>query len=459
MSGPRFGRRPLLFGGATGLASLFLGPLLRGDPRPGPQPRLVLIMQNNGTQQSNYWPREGFTSPILEPLLSEPSIAKKCRFVKGVSVPFDTSGTDGNEHDVGFARMFTGAKLVSVGGHPYGGARSVDQTVARAFREDSLALAVLASAVEPFPKVGFDHRRSFSYVAPGVHNPPFVDMLQAYERFFAPPPALAPDMRARLLSKKSALDASLADLARLRSRVPDLDREKLDRHAEAIRDVERGLVRELEGRRGLGASSPYRPEMPKDFASDPAALVTHERAIPELVGTAMDLCAAAIASSAARVCTVQLGYGGGKWKFGWEGYDVDLHGEVAHRDTSDQGSSPENTAHLVKANRWYASQIARLVSKLDSIPETDGSTVLDHTLVVWANEFGRGDHSLQNIPIALLGGSALPGLGAGGRTIDVGVQPFQRLGCTILRAMGIPSRGFGDLPECGPFQGLAASRP
>lgn len=448
------GRRSFLLGGAAGLASLALGRRLEGAPLPGPLPRLVVVMQNNGTQQANFWPRAGFTSPILEPLLSDPAIAAKCRFVKGVSVPFDTNGADGNEHDVGFARMFTGAKLLSVGGRPVGGARSVDQTVARAFGQDSMALAVLASAVEPFPKVGFDHRRSFSYLAPGVLNPPFVDMVQAYERFFGPPPALAADARSLLAARKSALDASLADLARLRAKVPPLEREKLDRHAEAIRDVERGLVRDLEGRKGVGASSPYAPARPADVARDPAALVTHERAIPDLVGTAIDLAAAAALTSAARVSTVQLGYGGGKWRFAWEGLDVDFHQEIAHRDTGDGGSTAENTAKVVTVNRWYASLVHRLAKKLDAVPETETTTALDHTLIVWANEFGRGDHSLENVPVALVGGGALPGLGKGGRTIDRGVQPFQRLGATILRAMGLPARGFGDLSDCGAFVGL-----
>ena len=447
-------RRSFLLGGAAGLASLALGRTLAGAPLPGPPPRLVILFQNNGTQQANFWPRAGFTSPILEPLLGDPRIASKCRFVKGVTIPFDGNGTDGNEHDMGFARMFTGEKILSVGGRPFGGARSVDQTVAHAFDEDAMTLAVLASAVEPFPKVGFDHRRSFSYVAPGVQNLPMLDMVQAYERFFAPPPSLAPDARALLSARKSALDASLADLARLRARVPALEREKLDRHAEAIRDVERGLVRDLEGRRGPGSSSPYRPEKPDDIAKDPTALVTHERSVPQLVNDALDLVCAAILTKAARVSTLQLGYGGGKWRFAWEGLDVDFHAEIAHRDTGDAGSTAENTAKVVTVNRWYASLVHRLAAKLDAVPETEGTTALDHTLIVWANEFGRGDHSLENVPIALIGGGALRGLGKGGRTIDAGAQPFQRLGCTIQRAMGIPSRGFGDLRECGPFVGL-----
>jgi hypothetical protein len=447
------GRRGLLLGAAAGLSAFAGARPLRGEAPPGPAPRLVVILQNNGTQQRSFWPGASFTSPILAPLLDDPAIASRCRLVKRVFVPIDANGTDANEHDMGFARMLTGERLLSVGGKPFGGARSVDQIVARAFGEESLALAVLASEVEPFPKLGYDHRRSFSYVAPGVHKVPYVDMVQAFDRFFAPPAPLDAPTRRRLLARKSVLDTSLEGLARLRERVPPHEREKLERHADAVREVERGLVRDLEGRPGKGALSPHRPARPASV--EPAALESREHRIPELVGTAMDLVGAAVASGAARVSTVQLGYGGGKWRFSWEGVDMDLHGECAHRDTSDEGSSPENTDRLVRANRWYASQVARLVKKLAAIPETADTSVLDHTLVVWVNEMGRGDHSLENVPVVLLGGSALPGLGPGGRVVDTGErQPFQRLGCTILRAMGQKADGFGDLPSCGPFAGL-----
>jgi hypothetical protein len=106
----------------------------------------------------------------------------------------------------------------------------------------------------------------------------------------------------------------------------------------------------------------------------------------------------------------------------------------------------------VQANRYYATQVAYLARKLNAIPE-GGGTVLDNTLIVWANEFGRGDHSLDNIPIVLIGG-ARGALASGGRLVDVGRQTFQRVGCTILRAMGLPAEGFGDEPACGPLQGV-----
>ena len=73
--------------------------------------------------------------------------------------------------------------------------------------------------------------------------------------------------------------------------------------------------------------------------------------------------------------------------------------------------------------------------------------------MVWANEEGRGDHDLENVPVVLLGlvGRGIP---AGGRLIDQGKQPFNRLGCTVLNLMDHPAAGFGDRGDCGSFAGL-----
>ena len=132
---------------------------------------------------------------------------------------------------------------------------------------------------------------------------------------------------------------------------------------------------------------------------------------------------------------------------------MNVHNDLAHKDTSDAGSSPENTAKLVTVNRYYARVVARLAQKLDALPDANGTTALDHTLVVWANEFGRGDHSLENVPLVLIGGQGA-GAATGGRLVDRGRQPFQRIGCSILHAMGMRVPGFGDAPTCGPIVGL-----
>jgi hypothetical protein len=96
--------------------------------------------------------------------------------------------------------------------------------------------------------------------------------------------------------------------------------------------------------------------------------------------------------------------------------------------------------------------VARMATTLNAVPEA-GGTLLDNTLVVWANEEGRGDHNQDNVPVVLLG-LVGRGIRSGGRLIDAGKQPFNRLGCTVLNLMDHPAPGFGDLSDCGPFVGL-----
>jgi hypothetical protein len=427
----------------------FLWPLADRVFASAPPPkRLVLFMQNNGTQQANFWPRVDFNSPILQPLLSDPRIAQKTNVVKGVYVPRDPNGTDGNEHDMGFARMFTGAKLLSIGGKPWGGAPSVDQILANKWGIDSLTLAILTSADSPHPKPGFDHRKSFCYIGPGQNKLPLLDPFVVYRQLF-PTVGTEPSTLQRLLLRKSALDAVSGDLAEVAAALGPQERRKLDLHLSSIRQMELRLNRALDGT----AVPCTQPTAPRDFThTAPELLLSNEAALPEIVGNMIDLGATALSCGLVPIVTIQFGYGGGTWRFAWEGINLDCHGEVAHLDTSDEGSSPINTDRAVRMNHYYASQVARMAQALEATPEGDG-TVLDNTLIVWANEQGRGDHSQINVPVVLIG-KAGGAIRRGGQLIDRGDQVFNKLGCTILNAMGESVPGFGDAANCGPFPGI-----
>src|SRR5260370_36376602 len=134
--------------------SLSFARLLRGDSEP--PKRLVLLMQNNGTQQANFCPtRPDLRSPILDSLFLDSAgqdngLSAKTNLIKGVYIPYDDNGIhQANQHDMGFARMFTGARLMAHAGQPWGGAASVDQILAQRWNVDSLARAVLSSQTEP----------------------------------------------------------------------------------------------------------------------------------------------------------------------------------------------------------------------------------------------------------------------------------------------------------------------
>jgi hypothetical protein len=449
MRSPSFARRRLLQSLALIPATLPFVRGLRADSAAPPK-RLLLLMQNNGTQQANFWPNAQLSSPILDHLFLDPitkvdnGLRAKTNIVKQVYVPNDANGTTANQHDMGFARMFTGEKLISRAGQPWGGGASVDQLLAKQWGADSLTLGVLASQYEPSPKPGFDHRQSFTYLGPATLKQPRTDPLEVFRYLF--PAGDHANAAQRLELRQSVLDAVRGNLAEVSLRLGASERAKLDYHLTAIRDVERHI--------GAAASTcPTRPGVPPDYlALDPGAESNHEDYIPQLIDNMLELAAVSITCGITPIATLQLGYCGGKWGFGWQGINLECHGDVAHHDTSDAGSDPINTQRVVLMNQYYARCVGRLAAALDAVPEGNG-TVLDNTLLVWANEQGRGDHNQENVPVVLIGGAG-GALRQGGRVIDAGRQVFNRLGCTILNAMGTPAKGFGDVADCGVFDGL-----
>jgi hypothetical protein len=364
----------------------------------------------------------------------------------------------GNEHDIGFARMFTGAQLMpTADGTPWGGAISIDQILARDWNVRSLTTAVYASAVEPFPKPGFNHRQSFSYLASQQLNLPVIDPLTAFQSMF--PGGTDPGGRQRLLDRQSVLDSVAGDLQEMAGRLGPDDKQKLDFHLSAVRDAETMLSTLLASH----ASCPATPAAPRDFASIPPGMANNEvnveTYVPDMFDAMVGIIGAALKCGLTRVASVQFGYGGGKWNFGWRDVNMNHHQLAAHLDhTDDPGTTPDQlavTARVTTINQYYAGVVRKLAMELDGAPEGSGS-MLDNTLIVWSNEFGRGDHSLTDIP-AVLVGLVGNGIASGGNVYDVAAanggaqQPHNILGYHVLNALGHATAGWGDIADMGPY--------
>jgi hypothetical protein len=444
-------RRDLLRG--TGACSL-LFPFLRAGRAAAapPTPRLVLLMQSNGTGQPSFWPATpgSLSSPILDPIVTKyPALAAKTTVIKGL---LNDSGGAGNGHDQGFIGLYSGYRSQGGFNDPFGPGISLDQvlrsklTIAEPF--PTLNCGVLATDTPVFKT----HRRSFSYTGPRQQIPTETDPYKQYAQFFAVGPPLAPGddavaaAKRRLARKRTVLDYVTGDLRTLHGRVGALDRLKLEAHEDALRRIEHRLSATLQPDAAV-----VRPARCGSVRGAPIGLdITAEDNVPALIEVMFDFLALALSCQLTRIVTFQFGNGGEKWYFKWLGINQNSHDDIAHRDN---GMNPDAAAKVLRINVWYAEQVARLALALDQIPEGEG-TALDNTLIVWGNELATGPHGLADIPIVLLG-KAAGRLTRTGLLVDAGAQDYHRLGTSLLNIMGVPATGFGEVAECGGIQGLS----
>jgi hypothetical protein len=439
MNDRAFARRDLMrAAGATLLVPAFLKSAFADPATLGP--RLVILMQACGTHQDAFWPdpRTG-TSPILDPLLSKAELRPKTILMKGVG---NVTVGLGNEHDRGFNSLWTGVPPVGTPEDCFGGGPSIDQILKRALSPQvafpTLNCGVLAAYVPQ--KNG--HRRSFSYVGAAAQVPTQVDPYRMYGALFPGPgsQSLAEPPEVRMALRKSVLDYAARDLSNLAGRLGPKERQKLDLHTTAVREYENRLAL------GVKASAMCpRPAAPAG-SLDP----TQEDNVAPLTDIMLDLVAVALGCNLTRIVTFQLGLCGNQWRYRWIGIDRDSHQELAHRDAPD-GSNPDATQGMIQISNWTAQRVTRFAQQLDAMPEANG-TVLDHSLVIWANENSTGLHGMDNLPLVFLGraGGKLTRSGV----IDKGVQTHYQLCTSVLNLMGVDAAGFGDDPASGPLRGL-----
>jgi hypothetical protein len=127
--------------------------------------------------------------------------------------------------------------------------------------------------------------------------------------------------------------------------------------------------------------------------------------------------------------------------------------EGHHSLSHDPDDNKESYAKLLKINSWFSGEFAYLVKRLAETPEPgQAGSMLDHTLVVWTNELGKGNtHTLDNIPMVLVGGA--PGFQMG-RSLKLDKVAHNRLWLSIAHAMGhtgLQTFGQADLCAEGPL--------
>jgi Protein of unknown function (DUF1552) len=288
---------------------------------------------------------------------------------------------------------------------------------------------------------------------------PELSPAEAYAKIFSgfipggPSDANTARLLKALKGRKSALDFSLDELARIKKLAPASESDKIDAHAEAIRKVEKQISDQINGLVGAKCSVPGPPDPSlvgksgsKNDYGNPKTPIRDDL-IHEQVGKAhAAIILAAFQCDIIRVATFQWSPGTNHVSFGGL-YPADPSGNYMHHPMSHQisqagwanGPPPSDARELAlfefltNVQTWYNQKTADILTTFKNATDAFGNSVLDHTIVPFVTEIAESNSSRSPKPALVFGGSKL-GM-RGGQFLNFStVRPQTDLFATIAQA-------------------------
>lgn len=246
------------------------------------------------------------------------------------------------------------------------------------------------------------------------------------------PEATAEEQAKRRAKRLSVIDYASGQVEALQSKLGKTDRDKLDQYLTGLRDLEKRLTAE---------NTEAVCSLPAMFSGAYPDFTTHVDLMTELMVLAFQC-------DQTRIITFMLENAGSYRNYSFIG------APGAHHEISHHMDNPENFAKLEIIDRWEIAQFAKLLQKLKSAPEGDG-TLLDNCVVFLSSEISDGNkHNHDNLPVLLAGragGKLTPG-----RHVVLGDKPpIANLFISIADMFGVKLETFGD-DGTGPLSGLTA---
>jgi len=233
---------------------------------------------------------------------------------------------------------------------------------------------------------------------------------------------------------QSVLDRVSEHATDLSRRVSSADKTKLDEYMTSVREVEKRIERARDDEQTAGQRA-------ADHGKPIAMMPRPDNGLPEDIREHMrlmcDLVAIAFQTDKTRVASLLMCRDISGLLYPFLNVRSAHHG-ASHSDTDDE---------YLRITQYYVSQFAYLISKLDAMPEGDG-TVLDNSCLMFINNMWSGNqHDSSKVPLILAGG--LQGQMPTGRVLDFGGRADEdrklcSLYLSIMNKMGIDDTHFGD---------------
>lgn len=407
--------------------------------------RFIFFYFSNGVVKDAWTPaggETGFTLPsTLEPLKP---LQNKLVVLSGLDMECSRFNP-GNPHNQGIITVLTARRGTT---DMWGSDISVDQAIAEKIGQQT-KYPSLQFGVQTMRFYGASKLAYCSYAGEKKPVPCEDDPGKMFERIFTDvvtptgsgAAAALAAQEARVARRKSLLDFMGSEFKQFSASLPAGDRGKVDAHLEKIREIERRLALSAAATPATSAGCRQPTIM------SPAGAATKNDAFPVVGKLQMDLIAMAMTCDLTRVALLQWGTSQAFNTFPW------ADAPRAHHPLSHETVEPSNVL-LRRIQRWFMEQLAYLGGALDAVKDPGGSSILDSTALLSCSEVAVGaTHSFRDMPFLLLGGAG--GAIRGGRHLTFPSTPHNDLHISLLNAMGIPAKTFGDPKYVrGPLPGL-----
>ena len=387
----------------------------------------------NGAIPAKWWPEGGLTDFALNATMQPlNAVRKHIQVLAGLDHLNANAGADGGgDHARGNSVFLTGVRINKSATDVRAGI-SIDQVIANEIghltRFPSLEMTCDANR----RSAGCDSGYACSYVYnvswknPTTPMTPEANPRLMFERLFGAGEhgERAANARRRMSTRRSVLDFVLEDVRGMNRRLDLNDRAKMDQYLTGVREIESRIQR----------AEQFGPN------ADPA--VATPQGIPatqaEYVEVMYDMMALAFQTDSTRVATMIMGHDGDNRSFSEIGISE------GHHDLSHHQNNAERVAKVATIDRWYVSQFARFLQKLEATPDVDGNSLLHNTRILYGSGNADGNrHTHVNLPLLLAGGGG--GALTGGRYVKHGGKPVSNLFLSLADQVGLTHlERFGD---------------
>lgn len=242
---------------------------------------------------------------------------------------------------------------------------------------------------------------SLAWTADGVRLPAMRRCSEIFATLFEEPKGGTEVRRKALRRKASVLDANLAEVRRLESRMGAVDKGRLDQYLTSVREAE---IRTRRADAWL--------DTPLPAISDADRTRTNRDVAATMAGdyfrTVYDLIVLAFQTDVTRVATFSLGGEGDAIAIPEIGITESRH-QLSHH-----GGDPGYMEKLTLYDTFAIEQFGYFLGRLAETEDADGKPLLDTTMTLFGSGMSYGhSHGNANLPLVLAGGAGL-GLGHGG---------------------------------------------